>query len=104
MKTKKRNGGATTASPPEYVVTTLRLTTPQFDTIRAISKATGLTQQHLMRVAVDQFLKNPVLPAWDLKDTMEKLSVKISDVTVDDVTNEQTEAIGKLVESKVQRV
>jgi hypothetical protein len=26
-----------------------------------------------MRVAVDQFLKNPVLPAWDLKDTLKKL-------------------------------
>ena len=54
-------------------VTTMRLPTEQLNTLRAMSKGTGLTQQHLLRTAVTQFLKAPDLgPSWDLSKYISK--------------------------------
>jgi hypothetical protein len=50
----------------QYVIVTLRVPAEHLDTIRTISKETGLTQQHLMRASIKMFLQNPVLPARDL--------------------------------------
>ena len=50
----------------QYVIITLRVPEEHLNTIRNISRETGLTQQHLMRASIKMFLQNPVLPARDL--------------------------------------